>query len=527
MIISIRFLIFFWSFVQLKTILFWLYLWQLKEYRIDRFLAHFDTYKGKKIFFNPFFIIKLVLFATSFFTKSAYFFIFFLYFGEMLKIVYTLFRKTLILPVFTKKIIFLLTINTIFLLIFIFFISYSSNVTLVLFLLLGIDIFYPVLVSFSVFFFQPLVFIYKKWLFRQAKKKIENMKNLIVIGITGSYGKTSTKNFLAKILNSKFRVLKTEKNQNNEFSISSCIFKKLMPSHQIFICEIGAYRKGEVKKIAKIIKPKYAILTGLNEQHLALFGNMENLISAEGGKELIESLPKEGILILNGENNMLRKIYYNLNINKKIVALNDKLSDFWAEEILMEPEKISFIIKNKEGESAKLELNLIGAQNIVNLLLAICAAKIIGKMKLEEIVSACNNILPEDGGLRLIKSKHGIAIIDSSYSTNPDAVVAHLDYLKIWPKKKIIIMPCLIELGRSALEIHYKIGKKIREVCDLAIITTYDYFKAIQQFAGEKAVFLDNTNSILKRIIDFCEEGDAILLEGRSQKELAKLLANI
>lgn len=181
---------------------------------------------------------------------------------------------------------------------------------------------------------------------------------------------------------------------------------------------------------------------------------------------------------------MLRKIYDNLNINKKIVALNDKLSDFWAEEILIKPDKISFLVKNKDGELAKLELNLIGAQNIINLLLAICAAKVIGKMELEEIVSACNNILPEDTGLRLIKSKHGIAIIDSSYSTNPDAVFAHLDYLKIWPKKKIIIMPCLIELGKSALEIHYKIGKKSEK---FAIWQLLQPMIILRQFSNSQA----------------------------------------
>lgn len=525
--VFICFLILFWFFSQLKTLLFWLYLWQLKEYRIDRFLAHFDTYKGKRIFLNFIFGTKLFLFCTLFFYQRLYFIIFAIYFLETTRIIFNIFRKTLILPVFTKKIIFLGIFNIFFIFFFLFLTFFPSLSKHFLILLLIFDLFYPVLISFSVFLFQPFVSFYKLWIAKKASEKREKMKELIVIGITGSFGKSSTKEFLATILSSKFRVLKTKKNQNNEFSIAKCILEELKPEHQVFVCEIGAYRKGEVERVARIIKPKIAIITGLNEQHLALFGNMENLISAEGGIELVEFLLRDGVLILNGENEILKKIYKNLDKEKKLVALNNELVDFWATDISIKKENISFFVKNKEGELAKFDLHLIGGQNIINLLLATCAAKIVGKMKLREIALACRNIKQEQTGVKLLKTKYGFSLIDASYSTNPDAVIAHLDYLKIWEKKKIIIMPCLIELGGAAREIHSKIGKKIKEVCDLAIITTFDYFKEIKEKAKEKAIFLEAPELIFKKLIEFCGKGDVILLEGRLPKKLLKLLSKV
>lgn len=525
-----------WFFYQTKAVFFWLSLWQLKEYRLDRFFDHFRTEKGKRLIFNPFQLLKIFLIFSFFFSFFPLFLVLFLYLGEGVIFFKNLFLKKLIKPIFTKKIIFLTTINFILVISFLLFLFKAKlDQSSFFFWLLFYDLFTPFLTSLTVLIFQPITFLYKRLLIKKAKEKREKFKDLIVIGITGSYGKTSTKEFLATILSEKFKVLKTKKNQNNEVGIAKCILEELTPEHQIFVVEMGAYKKGEIKLLAEMTKPKIGILTGVNEQHLALFGSMENLLSAEGGKELIESLPEDGLAIFNGNNFFSQKIYQETKIRKKICyRLNGKLPknfsfDFWAETLSLEKEFLSFLVFSKQNEKVEFKVNLIGAHNIENILLAIAVATEL-RMSLKEIAIACQKIKPESGGVVIKKGIRGINVIASTYSLNPNSVIAHLEYLKIWPGKKIIIMPCLIELGKASPQVHRKIGKEIGKVCDFAIITTKDRFKEIKEGAisekipKENILFLENPRKILEKIKKFASPENVLLLEGRVSEEIVKTI---
>jgi len=528
----IYFLIFFWFFRQIKSLFFWLYLWQLKEYHIGRFVDHFRTEKGKRIFKSPilFFKIFLLILLFSKIPQNFLFFpIFLIYLGEFLKILFDLISKRLLKPVFTKKAIFLSFMSLFFLIFYSYtFLAIAQNM---FFWLLVFDILSPAIFSGIVLVFQPASAFFRYQVIKKAIKKREKFKDLLVIGITGSYGKTSTKEFLATILEEKFpgKVLKTIEHQNSEIAISKTILEKLNQNHKIFVCEMGAYNKGGIKLLAKIAKPKIAILTGVNEQHLALFGSMENLILAEGGKELIENLPEDGLAIFNGENEVLRKIYNETKIKKKIVGIQKKDFDLWAANIKVKKEVLFFQVFSKDGDFADFNLNLIGGQNIENILLAACCAKEFG-MTLKEISLASKKITQEQTGVRLIKTKKGFNIIDATYSANPNSVISHLEYLKNWQGKRAIIMPCLIELGKKSKEIHKKIGQKIGEVCHLAIITTKERFKEIKEGAMEKGMakenifFIENPKEIFEKIKNFNQKEDVILLEGRISKEIKKIL---
>ena len=170
-----------------------------------------------------------------------------------------------------------------------------------------------------------------------------------------------------------------------------------------------------------------------------------------------------------------------------------------------------------------------------NLLGAILVAKELG-MTSTEIAEACKNISQSHGGMVLANGKYGISIIDSSYSANPDGVFADLGYLQAafaggtGASKKVIVMPCLIELGKRSAEIHEEIGRKIAEVCDLAIITSKDYFKDIEKGFNQvkkgeaKCLLCDNPQDIFSIIMLLCKSGDAVLLEGRVPNDLIKLL---
>lgn len=531
----------FFSVVIIKKILFWLYLWQMKEYHIGRFLDHFNTAKGKELLVNKVVLLKVLFVLIAVYSGLspdnppndtwlivriiAFLGLFFAYGIETLKIFKDLIQKNLKKPIFTKKTVFLFLTSIISAAAFIYFIFIKGALgSAVLF-----DLFIPLIISLIVLLFQPLAVLGRNRIIKKAKRKRAECKDLLVIGITGSYGKTSTKEFLYTILAEKFgeqKVLKTEKHQNSEVGISQCILNNLKPEHEIFICEMGAYNRRGIKLLCDIVKPKIGILTGINEQHMATFGSQENIIKTKF--ELIQNLPADGVAVFNGDNAYCMGLYLNTGLKKKVYSLQSLISgippDVWAYDKI-EKEYIIFKAVSKDGESAEFKVNILGAHNILNILGAVAVAKELG-MSLQEIAKACEKIKPEVGAMRLLKGINGLNIIDSTYSANPDGMISDLEYLKIWSCRKVIVMPCLIELGKASKDVHRRIGQKIGEVCDLAIITTKDRFKEIKETAGDKAMFIENPKKILEKIKGFTKEGDVVLLESRLPKILINLLSN-
>ena len=542
---------FLWFIRVTKAILFWLCLWQLKEYHVGRFLDHFRTEKGKKLLFNLPVALKIALFFVflalgrislepGFFDAVADFillfsiFIFFsVYLVDGIKVINNYVLNKLSKPVFTKKIQFLILVLLVFTFGFLFFILRFSRRPLLG--LLAFDIFVPFVVSLTVLTFQPLTVLWRNQIIKKAREKRAKFKDLLVIGITGSYGKTSTKEFLTTILSKKYRVLKTKAHQNSEVGISQCILNELKEEHEIFVCEMGAYNRGGIKLLCDIIKPKIGIITGVNEQHLATFGSMENILRAEGGEELIEGLPGDGLAIFNGNNKYCQELYQKTKISKKIcnanreAAFNILQPDVRAGDVKVEKEWLFFEVFSKDKDFAEFKVNLIGAQNIENILLAVACAKELG-ITLGEISKATSQIRPDQGGIKLKREIGEIDVLDSTYSANPDSVLSHLEHLKLWPGKKVIIMPCLIELGKASKEVHQRIGEKIGKICNLAIITTKDRFRELREGAQksgmskEKILFIKEPDEIFQKIKTFCQQGDVVLLESRVPKNLLRKL---
>ncbi|MDI6603155.1 MAG: Mur ligase family protein, partial [Patescibacteria group bacterium] len=259
---------FLWFIRETKAILFWLYLWQLKEYRFSRLFDHFQTYQGKKLFFNFFFIFKIILFlwalSLAFYPKllawQLYAFwmvaLAVIYFFEGAKTLVDFFQKKLKKPVLTPKgkVLILVSLIVEFLFLFILFqkikLFYWFS-----FSLLSFDILTPFTVSGIVLLFQPLTVHWQNKIIKKATEKRAKFKNLIVIGITGSYGKTSTKEFLSTILSSKFKVLSTPAHQNTDIAIAKLILEKLTEDIEVFIVEMAAYKRGEITSACQIVKP--------------------------------------------------------------------------------------------------------------------------------------------------------------------------------------------------------------------------------------------------------------------------------
>jgi UDP-N-acetylmuramoyl-tripeptide--D-alanyl-D-alanine ligase len=294
---------------------------------------------------------------------------------------------------------------------------------------------------------------------------------------------------------------------------------------------MGGYDIQGIKLLTEIAKPRIGILTCINQQHLATFGSQENIVKAKF--KLIESLPADGTAIVNIDNSLIRKELQSHRFSvKKIKRYSAKEeAEIWAGNVEVKKTKVSFEIFSRDGEFAKIEMNMPGGWPIVSNVLAAAAAAKELKMSLPEIGRACQKIDASLAPVAVKQGANGLNIIDSSYSANPDGVIADLDYLNVWMGKKIIVMPSLIELGKAAAEVHKAIGEKIGQVCDLAIITSLEGVRDIKEGAlrsrlgPEKILFIEDSKKIVERIKKETQRGDTVLLEGRVPEGVLKSLA--
>lgn len=366
---------------------------------------------------------------------------------------------------------------------------------------------------------KPLEQLIKKKIVWQAKQKLKKFPNLKVIGISGSFGKTSTKEFLYQMLSSKFKVLKTPGNINTTLGIAYLILTDLSPEIEIFIVEMGAYKRGDIKEICQLVKPQIGILTALNETHLERFKSMENIIKTEF--ELIESLPQDGLAIINNDNKHCQKNYKRF-LKSRVCFYSvegEAVSGLRARDIQASKEGISFEIIFKEGGSLKVFSTLLGRHNAENLLRAIAAAKEC-KMSLEEIKKSLENIKAAPHRLFMTKKANGITIIDDTYNGNPDGVKAAIEVLsKFKDQRKIYVTPGLVELGERTKEIHIEIGRNLAQVVNLVILiknsTTPFLLEGLKQlnFLEEKILIFPDAFEMQKNLPSILESGDVILFQ--------------
>lgn len=505
---------------ETKRLLFWLYLWQLKEYRWGRFLAHFRTSKGKSILKDGKRWLKLFLLLILWLSSGWLFYgagvvVGLIFLVETLKAVWDLQRGSLKTPKLTVKT-WVLTGMTLGAEFLVAGAVFNFELQILLVGLLLFDILTPVVVTSLVWLLEPLVVLFKKRIFGKAGRKRNDLDQLMVVGITGSYGKTSTKEFLSKLLEDEFKVVKTEQHVNTEIGVAQTILEQVKPKHEIFVAEVGAYQKGEIERTCSFLKPGIGVLAGINEQHLATFSSQQNII--EGKYELVESLPEDGLAVFNGHNSYCRELYNKTEKPKRLIGPE---GDLVADEVQVSKDSVSF----KIGPH-RFELEVLGKDPIQNFLMAVEVARELG-VSLEKIAEVAKR--KEFGGAQnLIQEDYNV--VDSSYSGNPNSVIAHLNYLKEWEGKKVLVMPCLIELGAAAPKIHQQIGEKIAEVCDLAIFTTADYFEEVERGAIENGLktnqimLIEDSDEIFERLEGYTGEEDIILLESRVPEALKEKL---
>ena len=358
---------------------------------------------------------------------------------------------------------------------------------------------------------EKLVYLYYK---TKALNKLRKMEQMEVIGITGSYGKTSTKNALNEILNEKYISFKTPKNFNTNYGLIRTINEYIDKYNNYFVAELGAFKKGDIKSRCKLVKPKYGILTKIGEAHLESFKSKENII--KGKFELIESLPSNGVAVLNKDD--INQVNYKLNNKCKVLwyAIKNKDADVYADNIKYSSKGMEFDVHiNNKKETFKTKL--LGEANIYNILASITLANYLG-LNMEELKRGVFKIRPVEHRLEL-KSYGRINYIDDAYNSNPEGSKMAVEVLGLMPGKKIVITPGMIELGPKQYEYNYNFGTYISKVVDLTILVGSEQTKPIQdglldsKYDKNKLIVLNDVKEAINIAQNYFREEVYILLE--------------
>ncbi|MDE6303939.1 MAG: UDP-N-acetylmuramoyl-tripeptide--D-alanyl-D-alanine ligase [Paramuribaculum sp.] len=301
-----------------------------------------------------------------------------------------------------------------------------------------------------------------------AARILKSMPQLKVIGITGSYGKTSTKHFLNTILSQKFDVLMTPGSYNTTLGVVRTVREMLKPFHQVFIVEMGAKNVGDIKEICDLVHPSSAILTAVGEQHLESFKTIENVQRTKF--ELVDSLPVDGIAVVNNDfPYVANRPVDNVKVLRYAVS-NTEGADFIATDIVYTPGGSSFRVKGVDGTDFTLTTRLVGECNISNLLGAVVMALQEG-MSYKEIQYGVEQIEAVEHRLSLKRTPGGITILDDAFNSNPAGSKMALDVLaSMTGGRRIIITPGMIELGSRQEELNREFGRHIARSADIAVI---------------------------------------------------------
>lgn len=305
---------------------------------------------------------------------------------------------------------------------------------------------------------------------RDAHRRIRRLHPTI-IGITGSFGKTTTKELLASILASRFRTVKTPESWNTPMGITRAIRERLTEQHEIFVVEMGCYVPGDIATLCRLTgPPRIGIITGVNEQHLERMGSIENTMKTK--YELIEALEPGGLAIFNADNEYCRRLAdYTQNLRVVRIGLNPENGplDYTASEIVFSPQGTRFTLIAGE-QQAPFRTRLLGEHFVINVLAATAAAVECG-MTLQQIAAAVAAAPPVPHRLQLLPSPEGITTIDDAYSANPDGARAALQVLaRMHDGKRILVTPGFVELGSKEEAFNRQLGELARSACDLLVL---------------------------------------------------------
>ncbi|MDM0495982.1 UDP-N-acetylmuramoyl-tripeptide--D-alanyl-D-alanine ligase [Clostridium perfringens] len=343
---------------------------------------------------------------------------------------------------------------------------------------------------------------------------------LKVVGITGSAGKTSTKDLVAAVLSDKYKVFKTKGNFNNEIGLPLMILE-LDSTYDVAILEMGMRGLGQIKELAEIASPDLGIITNIGISHIEILKTRENILKAK--MEIATFFDKNNTLVVCGNDDFLGALpEAQYKIVKTGVGENFEIG---AKNIALEELSSKFTVYDGEKEE-EFSLDMPGEHNISNLMLGIAIAKELG-VSFEEMKRGLKNIEATSMRLELIK-KDGFSILNDCYNSSPVAVKSAIDVMKnIEGKRRIAVLGTMRELGHKSEEAHREIGKYAKENGIEKVLCFGDFSKNIKEGYGEGCTVYENKEELIKDLLNIICEGDIILVKAsRSLKfeEITKAL---
>ncbi|MDP3948881.1 MAG: UDP-N-acetylmuramoyl-tripeptide--D-alanyl-D-alanine ligase [bacterium] len=402
----------------------------------------------------------------------------------------------------------------------------NDLLSILLFLLfLSLCVFlYPIFLIIAVLILRLPETVVKKRIMAHATEKMKRFSNLKVIGIAGSYGKTTMKEAISAVLGEKYRVLKTPENINTPLGIAELIQTKLDDSAEIFIVEMGEYERGDIEEICKMVRPEIGIITGINEAHLERMGSLENTIKTIF--ELAENISENGKIFLNADDELIVK-NYKLYVGTKrtdfYTALTSDLCKYKIERINFSDNGSGYdfeVVAKAGGESLdEFHISLLGEYAIGITIAGIIVGQTL-RMDIADIKAGIWKIKPAKHRLELVPTTNGVTVIDDSYNGNPAGALAAMDVLsKFEGHRKIYVTPGLVEMGPAAERVHTEIGKRLGRIADITILiknsVTGYIMKGLESsgFDMKNAIVFESAVEAHAGLADILKSGDVVIFQ--------------
>ena len=353
-------------------------------------------------------------------------------------------------------------------------------------------------------------YLYKK----DAEKKLMAEKRLIRIGITGSYGKTSTKFILASILSRKYNVLATPSSFNTPMGVTRVIRERLQPAHQIFIGEMGARHVGEIKELCGLVHPQIGILTSVGPQHLDTFKTMQRIEKTK--YELMDAIGPEGLCVFSDDGDIVTRLYDKTQKNKLLVGREN--ADCWADHVTVGPSGSTFTLHIKGKAPFECTTKLLGQHNIRNILVSAAVASYLGLSE-GQIREAIGDLESVEHRMDIISTAGQITVIDDAYNTNPRSSREALAVLKEFPGRKIILTPGMVELGAEEEKYNREFGLYMAQCVDFALLIGPKHSLPIREglleggFDEKRILVYDTLADAIAYLHTIQQPGDVVLYE--------------
>lgn len=376
--------------------------------------------------------------------------------------------------------------------------------------------------GFAVIILSPIDFILKEKIIREARNKMEKYSRVKVIGIAGSYGKTTMKEIISTVLSTKYSVLKTPENINTPLGISRLINSKLKPETEILIAEMGEFYKGDISRICSIAKPDTVVITGINEAHYERLKTIDTTIQTIF--EIAVNSKPDAAVFMNADDKNISGNYKKYIINRAAYFYNSSsLSD---RNIKIKPVKFhidgsgqTIEIRKRNKLLGKVTIPLLADYALGDIHCAIQIALLFG-LSTTEIMHGLQLLRPIAHRLEPVPGTNNVLIIDDSYNGNPEGVNQAIKVLnKFKGRRKIYVTPGLVETGNRMKQIHYKLGEQLADVVDRVVLIENSVTPAIlvglrnKNFPEQNIIRFKSTLQAHQSIGQLLKDGDVVLFQ--------------